>query len=394
MEALIDQTIKKLGEGEIIKVDSGKTIFKLDSYPNNPVVSPEDIGLTWFENHKLKTGAVFNPGAELFDEKVILTPRCHYNYQKATFLDKKLGIERFCFKNYISEIWPLMSDDGINFSRFHSKLIRGDGIDHQDFTYGIEDIRIIKYGLRYLLVGCGKVKPPFKGGDSDRIAIYSTKDFLNISYHGIINSFDSRNTVPFSELVNGRHYLLLRFYPNIYLTHLEAGIDQLLNPSKYMEYWKKIYVERNHHLLLEAGHYPHEKEKIGPSTQVIKTERGFLFIYHAVGEIEYEICKAYGLEERIERGYSICAALLDSNDPRRLLCRSRYPIYIPSAAYELYGNERYPVDMPAVVFPTGAFVRQGKLIIYAGVADKYIILLSCKLYNLVNYLLEYCKQMG
>ncbi|MCK4452296.1 MAG: hypothetical protein KAX26_17130, partial [Anaerolineae bacterium] len=103
------------------------------------------------------------------------------------------------------------------------------------------------------------------------------------------------------------------------------------------------------------------------------------------------ICKAYGLAENIERGYSICAALLDLDNPRKVLCRTRNPIYIPSAPYELHGNEQYLVDVPAVVFPIGALVRENKLILYAGAGDKYIVLLSCKLDNLVDYLWEYCQ---
>ncbi|MCK4240199.1 MAG: hypothetical protein KAX30_01140, partial [Candidatus Atribacteria bacterium] len=55
---------------------------------------------------------------------------------------------------------------------------------------------------------------------------------------------------------------------------------------------------------------------------------------------------------------------------------------------ELYGDEQYPVDVPAVVFPVGAIVRRDKLILYAGTGDKYIVLLSCNLDNLVNYLCE------
>ena len=139
------------------------------------------------------------------------------------------------------------------------------------------------------------------------------------------------------------------------------------------------------------GRCPHESEKIGPSTQVIKTNKGWLLIYHAVGEIEDDICQAYGLADKIERGYSICAALLDLNNPTKVICRTRNPIYIPSLPYELYGNYQFPVDVPAVVFPVGAIVQKDKLIIYAGAGDKYIILLSCNLDKLVNYLWEYCK---
>ena len=391
MISSLNQNIQKLGDGEIILLNSGDTIFKMDSFRGNPVVKPQDLGLVWKENDTLKIGAVFNAGAEIFQDKIILLPRCHQGYRKGKFFDKKLGIERSYLENYISEVLPLVSDDGINFTRFQNVVIKGNGTDQQDFIYGIEDLRIIKYDHRFLLVGCGKIKPPFKGENADRIAIYSTEDFVNISYHGLVESFDSRNAIPFPEPINGRYYILLRFHPNIHLACLEAGIEQLLNPSKYKKEWEKLYEQRQQNLLLKAGYLLHEKEKIGPSTPLIKTDKGWLFIYHSVGEIEEDICKEYGLSEKIKRGYSICAALLDLENPEKVLCRTRHPIYIPSAPYELYGDEQYPVDVPAVVFPVGAIVRKDKLILYAGAGDKYIILLSCNLDNLVDYLCKYCQ---
>jgi len=388
---ILDNFITKLGEGTVVSLDSGEVAFKLASFENNPIVKPQNLGLTWHEDDELKIGAAFNGGAELFQDRVIVMPRCHRGYSEGRFVDPTTGKERSCFENYVSEIWPLVSEDGINFSRFRNVVIRGDGTDHQDFIYGIEDIRIIKYDQKHLLIGCGKTGPAFKAAKADRIAVYSTNDFVNITYHGIIESFDSRNAVPFPETIHGQQYILLRFHPNIYLDVLETGIDQLLSPNRHIKYWKEIYERRSNNLLLEAGSYPHEKEKIGPGTQVIKTDKGWLVIYHTVGEIEDDICKAYRLAENIERGYSICAVLLDLDNPRKVLCRTRKPIYIPSAPYELYGNDQYPIDVPAVVFPVGAFLRKGKLVLYVGSGDKYIILLSCNLENFINYLWEYCK---
>ena len=392
MKSALGRTLQELGDGTIVYLGSGGTAFKLDSFEGNPVVKPQDLGLTWYEKGELKVGAVFNGGAEVFKDKIILMPRCQKGYREGTFFDERFGIERRCLENYISEVWSLVSEDGVHFTRLQNGVIRGDGTDHEDFTYGIEDIRIIKLEDRYLLVGCGKVSPPFRGRDADRIAVYSTTDFANITYHGIVESFDSRNAVPFSEPIGGVHYILLRFHPNIHLDFLEAGLDQLLSPSKYKEHWKRILDRRSQSLLFEVGSYPHEKEKIGPGPPLIRTDKGWLLIYHAVGEIGHKVCKAYGLAERIERGYSICAALLDINNPRKVLCRTTHPIYIPSTPSELYGNDQYPVDVPAVVFPVGAFVREDKLLLYAGAGDKYIILLSCNLDNLVTYLSEYCKR--
>ncbi|MEA3431663.1 MAG: hypothetical protein U9R01_03160 [candidate division WOR-3 bacterium] len=152
-----------------------------------------------------------------------------------------------------------------------------------------------------------------------------------------------------------------------------------------------IYINRHKHTLFYTGNYPHEKEKIGPGTQPVKTERGWLFIYHSVGKIEKEILSSYGVTTSVERGYSVCVALLDLDDPTKVLCRTRHPIYIPNAPYELTGNEDHPVDVPNVVFPTGAIVYGEKLLIYAGAGDKYEILLSCNINNLVDYLWRYCR---
>jgi predicted GH43/DUF377 family glycosyl hydrolase len=243
----------------------------------------------------------------------------------------------------------------------------------------------------YLLVGCGKVVPPFKGENADRIAIYSTKNFTNITYRGIVNAFDCRNAVPFPECTGGKLYIFLRMYPNIQLSLLEGGIEQLLFPQKHRKYWERIYTNRDKNILFHTGIYPHEREKIGPGTQPIKTKRGWLFIYHAVGEIGEEVLTSYGVNTPVKRGYSVCAALLDIEDPRRVLRRTKRPIYIPNAPYEFSGNKEYPVDVPYVVFPTGAVLSGEKLLIYAGAGDKYEILLSCNINKLVEYLWKYCR---
>ncbi len=387
----LDQTVEQLGCGTVVSLDSGDVLFKLDSYENNPVVTPQEIGLTWRENGELKLGAVFNGGAEVFQDKIMLTPRCHMGYRKGTYFDEVLGIERAFLEDYVSEVWPLVSGDGIHFTRFQHMAIKGNGASHRDFTYGIEDIRIIRTDKRYLLVGCGKTKPPFKGGDADRIAVYSTADFVDITYHGMVESFDSRNAVPFPTSVNGRHYILLRFHPNIHLAVMEAGMEQLMDPSNHRERWGSLHQRRDESLLIEAGHLPHEKEKIGPGPQVVKTDRGRRLVYHAVGEIEDSVCRAYGLSGKIERGYSVCAALLDLNDPKKVLCRTRNPLYIPTGPFEANGDDRYTVDVPMVVFPVGAIVRQGKLLLYAGAGDKYVVLLSCDLDSLVSYMWNHCR---
>ncbi len=47
---ILDNSITKLGEGTIVSLDSGEVAFKLASFENNPIVKPQDLGLTWHED--------------------------------------------------------------------------------------------------------------------------------------------------------------------------------------------------------------------------------------------------------------------------------------------------------------------------------------------------------
>ena len=386
--------LNNLSDGTIVKINDNDKIFKLHSCEKNPIIGPNDFGLSWYEDGRLLIGSIFNAGVTMLNERIILSPRVHAEYQRGQFFDESLQIERIGFKNYISKIWILISEDGINFVRYHNTLIKGDGTDHNDFFHGIEDVRIIKTNGQYLLIGCGKVSPPFQGhvgNKGDRTAIYSTQDFLNIKYHGIIEDIDMRNTVIFPEIVSDENYILLRFGKNIHIDVMEAGMDQLLQPSKYRLLWDKVYKRRKGTILLEVGHYLHEKEKIGPGPPPFRTEKGWLLIYHAVGEINSSIGRVYGLYPKIDRSYSICAALLDLDNPTKVLCRTKNPIYIPSEPWELYGNEIYPTDIPSVVFPMGLIAANNKMLLYCGAGDKYVVLLSFNLDTFIEYLLRECR---
>ena len=59
----LDRSVQELGDGMVVLLKSGETVFKLSSFENNPVLKPQDLGLTWHENGELKIGAVFNGGA-------------------------------------------------------------------------------------------------------------------------------------------------------------------------------------------------------------------------------------------------------------------------------------------------------------------------------------------
>ena len=74
------------------------------------------------------------------------------------------------------------------------------------------------------------------------------------------------------------------------------------------------------------------------------------------------------------------AALLDINDPRKVLRRLDYPVLEPEMTYEKEG------EVKDVVFPSGAVLKDGRLMIYYGGADRVIGVASMGLEKLLEKL--------
>lgn len=87
---------------------------------------------------------------------------------------------------------------------------------------------------------------------------------------------------------------------------------------------------------------------VGAGAVPIRTERGWQLLYH-------------GVDSQLR--YSMGAALLDLNDPARVIDRTEEPLLAPEAPYEtegFFGN---------VVFSCGATVQGDVIRMYYGVAD-------------------------
>jgi predicted GH43/DUF377 family glycosyl hydrolase len=106
--------------------------------------------------------------------------------------------------------------------------------------------------------------------------------------------------------------------------------------------------------------------KVGIAGPPIKTDRGWLLLYHGVSE--------NGI-------YRVGAALLDSNDPTNVLARLLQPIFEPIEQYELVGQ------INNVVFPCGAVVRDDTVYMYYGGADSVVGLATFSLTRLLDMLL-------
>jgi predicted GH43/DUF377 family glycosyl hydrolase len=81
--------------------------------------------------------------------------------------------------------------------------------------------------------------------------------------------------------------------------------------------------------------------------------------------------------------YRVGLALLDLNDPSKVIARCPHPVMEPETYYERFGS-----FIPNVIFPTAAPVVNGKVFMYYGCCDTSISLATARLDDLVNRVLR------
>lgn len=162
--------------------------------------------------------------------------------------------------------------------------------------------------------------------------------------------------------INNKFALIHRILPEIQIVYFNNFKELTLT------YWKKYLQKLGDFIVLESEH-GYESRNIGGGAPLIETDKGWLMIYHAV--------------EDTNKGkrYHASAALLDLNDPCKVLGHLKTPLFSPKEDYEKVG------DVNNVVFPTGTSIFAGRLYIYYGAADKRIAVASVDLNELLEELL-------
>jgi predicted GH43/DUF377 family glycosyl hydrolase len=177
-----------------------------------------------------------------------------------------------------------------------------------------------------------------------RIALASTKDFLRFEKYGLVGpERHDKDCVLFPEQINGRIVMLHRLGSTVQIAYFDS-MDAVRNSNRF---WSE-YVTHYRDFEIMRPQFSWDEWKIGAGPAPIKTDRGWLVIYHGVSA---------------ERVYRAGAVLLDLENPARVLARTREPFLEPEMEFEKRGM------VPNVVFPTGAVLWNGDLLIYYGGAD-------------------------
>ncbi len=294
----------------------------LKRYEGNPILEP-------IKEHVWEEQLVYNTGA------IYLGGKVHLLYRARN-------------KKHVSCFGYASSKDGFHIDERLPEPVFGPQSEID--CLGCEDPRIIKMGNTLHIPYAAFGKLPDFGEDNIRkferkatviqigLTSISVDNFLNHRWnfterHYPIPRVFNKDCVILPEKYKGKYVIYHRISPHIWVCF-----------SDDLVHWYDHNI-----MMIPEGAW--EAFKIGAGAQPIKTEKGWLFIYHGVSNSQH---------------YSIGFAFLDLEDPTKVIYRHTGPILEAREKWELEGM------VPNVVFTCGAVLKDGEVFVYYGGADTAI----------------------
>jgi len=326
-------------------------------FEQNPILKPRDVRPSV---EGMEVTCLLNPGVFRYQGKTwllvrvaerpaqvegrtsfpILSPDGRLEVLEFDSADPRLDLNdprviSFDGKDYLttlSHLRLLSSEDGFTFSEPEGSLpLMGSG---ELETYGIEDCRVAEidktYYLTYTQVSSNGVG----------VGLRTTRDWKDFVHAGMLFAPHNKDCAIFEEQIGGMYYALHR------PSSPELGGNYIwLAESRDLMHWG------NHRCLAHSREGYWDSARVGAGAAPIRTEEGWLEIYHGATK---------------ENRYCLGALLLDLNEPWRVLARSEVPIMEPLAPYEKEGF------FGQVIFTNGHLVDGDRVTIYYGAADSVI----------------------
>jgi len=276
--------------------------------PRNPLIRLEDVP---FRCSDIRNAAVVSHAGEhlLLVTVELLEGRC------AVFRARRNGGGRFAV-----DPRPFMAPDD-------------DGPGRAYESTGIGDPRVTRLDGTYYIVYVAE------GDHGQRLGLARTADFETVERLGYVSQVDVKNGVLFPRRIGGKYMLLQR---------PQQGWRIWLAGSEDLTFWHCEAV-----VMTPRGGF-WDPDRIGAAAPPIEIDEGWLLIYY--GE------RSTSAGPLVRLG----AAILDRDDPSRVLARSNIPILSPRERYERIG------DVPNVVFSCGALLEGDTVHLYYGASDSCI----------------------
>lgn len=297
-------------------------------YEKNPILRAAD----W----PYPANSVFNPGAVQFEGETLLLVRVE-------------GMQGF------SHLTVARSKDGKGGWRIKQEPALRPDPRFREERWGIEDPRIVwleerqVYAVTYVSFS--------RGGPV--VSLATTEDFNTFSRLGRLLPPEDKDASLFPRRFEERfalvHRPLIRGEGHIYISF-----------SPDLKHWG------DHQILIPVRPGSWDCDRVGLGAQPVETPHGWLIIYHGV--------------RRTASGslYRVGLALLDLEEPWRVICRSGEWVFAPREIYEQVG------DVPGVVFPCGAVVDRetNELRVYYGAADTCVGLAIADMDDVMEYVMS------
>jgi beta-1,4-mannooligosaccharide/beta-1,4-mannosyl-N-acetylglucosamine phosphorylase len=296
---------------------------------NNPLITPGGL--------PIPANGVLNPGVAELDGEVILLLR----------IEDRRGV---------SQIRVARSANGVDGWEIDSKPLIEPGLSDLPYEeWGCEDARVTRVGPRTWLVAYVAYS---RYGPA--VAIATTEDFRTLDRKGVVLAPTNKDAAVFPRKFNDQWVMLHRPVTGgqEHIWYAYADLD--------FAHWGSPGV-----LLAQHGGPWWDGLRVGVGAPPILTDQGWLLIYHGVKEMGQRPVYRLGL------------ALLDLDDPRRVLRRSRDWAFAPETSYEQQGL------VPGVVFTCGSVQRGDETWMYYGAADTVVGLAVAKTSDLLEFVEEH-----
>lgn len=302
-----------------------------ERYKGNPILSP--ISSNLWESYM-----VFNSAAIYLNDKIHLIYRAR---------GKKDGISRLGYAS---------TKDGFHIDERLNKPIFEPERNNLLECLGCEDPRLTKIKDKIYMTYTAYGKMPFMNPSITTIQLaitsISSQDFSEMNWRWGSRFYpfprvDNKDAFLFPEKIQGHWIMYHRIPPHMWIAYssdlVNWGTTSIVMSPK--ENWE---------------HY-----KIGGGAPPIKTDEGWLLIYHGVDK---------------EWNYRLGAAVADLKKPDKILKRGKEPILEPKEEYEVKG------DVPNVVFTCGAVLKEDKIYLYYGGADTVMNVATVELSELLKFI--------
>lgn len=322
------------------ELKSSKVITRYGN--GEPILSKKDI--------PYEADCIFNAGVAKYRGRYVMAFRNDYRYNGAGGFDR-------------CAVGLAFSEDGIRWEVQDRPFLTVEGMGDPEITR-VYDPRLTVIEDRCYLCFAVDTKHGLRGG----VAV--TDDFRSMEVLSMTVP-DNRNMVLFPEKIDGKYVRLERPFP-VYSRGGRDRFDIWMSRSPDLKYWG------DSKLLLGVEDVPYANDKIGPGAPPVKTEAGWLTLFHAV-DIDRTRGKN-GWEERWQKRYCGGVMLLDLKDPSKVVGMYREPLIAPETEYETEGGFR-----TNVIFPGGLILEDdGTVKIYYGASDTVECLATARVEDLIR----------